>query len=298
MPALAAQPVLDGLFLPSDANEASVGPASPGATPAVPPAVPPAAIPAAPPALPAALEHAVWRGTELGQHDTRVVASGWAALDAELPGGGWPCQALAEVLTPQPATVEWRLLAPALGRVVADGRQVVVIGPPRQPFLPGLVHAGLDERQFVWVQAEAPAERLWATEQFIKAGAAGGVVAWLPQARQEQLRRLQVCAQGNDGLVFLCRPEAARHEASAAPLRVVAGFGLDWELHVQVFKRRGPTHEGVLRLPSVPGGLAAVLTPRLRRPSRFFVQREVPADVVGSPVVPLQRQPRPRVAAG
>ncbi len=237
--------------------------------------------------LPPQVEAAVWRGSELGQQTSEVVSSGWDALDAELPGGGWPCRSLAEVLTPQPATVEWRILGPALRRVVASGCQVMVVGPPRQPYLPGLLHEGLDERHLVWVQTDAPAERLWVTEQLIKSNSAGALISWLPQARQEQLRRLQVCAQACEGLVFLCRPEAAQHEPSAAPLRVHATFGLDWELQVHVLKRRGPSHEGVVRLPSVPGGLDSVLTPRLRKPSRFFFP-EVAADVVGSAVVPLR----------
>jgi protein ImuA len=84
-------------------------------------------------------------------------------------------------------------------------------------------------------------------------------------------------------LVFLCRPEAARHEASAAPLRVHASVGLDWELRVNLFKRRGPVHDGALVLPSVPGGLSSVLTPRLRKPS-CLIYREA-THVVGSPVV-------------
>jgi protein ImuA len=242
-----------------------------------------------PRALPPAVEAVIWRGDELGHTASKVSPSGWAELDAELPGGGWPLQSVTEVLTAQPSVLEWRLLGPALRPVVAAGGQVVVIGPPRHPHLPGLLHEGLNERQLVWVQAELPAERLWVTEQLIKANAAGTIVSWLPQARQEQLRRLQVCAQACEGLVFLCRPQAARHDASAAPLRVHASVGPDWELKVNVFKRRGPVHDRTLVLPSVPGGLASVLTPRLRQPSRL-ISREA-ADVVGSPVVsPRLRQ--------
>ena len=233
--------------------------------------------------IPAAIQAAVWRGSELGSAVTSVCTTGWESLDSELPGGGWPRRSVSEVLAAQPYVLEWRLLGPALKQVVSDGGQVVVVGPARRPHLPGLVHAGLDERQLVWIQAELPAERLWVTEQLIKSNSAGAIVAWLPQARQEQIRRLQVCSTGCEGLVFLCRPESARHEASAAPLRVHAAVGIDWELKVDIFKRRGPVHAGGLVLPSVPGGLSAVLTPRLRKPSRL-ISRGVPADALGSTV--------------
>jgi len=232
-----------------------------------------------PGSLPAHVEAALWRGDELGSRVTDVVSSGHAVLDRELPGGGWPCHSLTEVLSPQPSVLEWRLLGPTLRQVVASRRQVVVIGPPKQPHLPGLQHEGIDACHLVWLQAETPAQRLWCTEQLVQANAAGAVLAWLPQARQEQLRRLQVRAHANDGLVFLFRPAATQHEASPAPLRVHASFGADWELHVHVFKRRGPVHDGTLVLPSVPGGLASVLTPRLRKPSRL-ISREVPGDAV------------------
>lgn len=235
--------------------------------------------------LPTQVQAALWRGNQLAAQAEAVVPSGWPGLDAQLPGAGWPCRSICELLSAQPGVVEWRLLCPALRQMTRGGAQVVVIGPPRQPYLPGLVQQGLDERRFVWIQAEAPAERLWATEQLIKSDASQAVVAWLPQARPEQLRRLQVCAQSSAGLVFVCRPQAAQHEASAAPLRVHATFGLDWELQLRILKRRGPAFDGTLHLPSVPAGMASLLTPRLRRPSRL-IHPEVLPDVVGRTAVP------------
>ena len=196
--------------------------------------------PAHPSELPADIQAALWRGNELGSQVTTVLSTGFPALDAELPGAGWPCHSLTEILQPQPTVAEWRLLAPAMRLVVARGGNIVVVGPPKSPHLPGLKYAGLDERHLVWIQAEAPAERLWVTEQLVKTNAAGLLVSWLPQARQEQIRRLQVCAQACDGPVVLCRPAAAEHEPSAAPLRVHLRFGLDWELRVHVLKRKGP----------------------------------------------------------
>lgn len=224
--------------------------------------------------VPSDLGQAVWRGCDLGLQAGRVLPSGFAALDAELPGGGWPCGALTELLGAQPAVLEWRLVGPSLAATAASGRPVVLIGPPRVPHLPGLRHLGLEATQLVWIQAEAPVQRLWCAEQLIKSGACGAVLAWLPQARPEQIRRLQVAALGLEAPVFLFRPAAAQHESSAAPLRLLAGFGPDWTLQLRLLKRRGPVHEGVLTLDSVPGGLAAVLTPRTRRPDRWRPGRE------------------------
>jgi protein ImuA len=235
-----------------------------------------------PQVLPGAIPEGVWRGSELGSQVEETVATGWEALDAQLPGGGWPRRSLTEVLAPQPTVLEWRLLSGALARVAAEGGELVLVGPPKHPHVPGLLRLGLDRRRLVWIQASTPAERLWVTEQMIKSDSAGAVVAWLPQARAEQIRRLQVCALGCRAPVFLCRPEAARHESSAAPLRVHARQGLDWELQLELFKRRGPSLDAPLRLPSIPGGLAAVLTPRLMKPS-LLTQRMESVDAVGSP---------------
>ena len=235
------------------------------APPSAGPSVPCASRPAlAPGALPAAVSAALWRGDQLGTPLTSVHPSGFDALDAELPGGGWPGHGITEILSPQSATLEWRLLGPVLRRVCAAGRTVVVVGPPRTPHLPGLRLAGLDERHLVWVQAETPAERLWSAEQLVKANAGGALVVWLPQVRPEQVRRLQVLAAGHAGPVFLCRPSTAAQESSAAPLRVLARVGPDWALHLDLLKRRGPPLVATLHLPAVPAGLQAILTPRLR----------------------------------
>ena len=244
---------------------------SPSAEPSAP--TPPAA------PWPRRVADALWRGHELGAPISRVLTSGWDALDRELPGGGWPCRALTEVLQARPGAHEWRLLAPCLPQLA--GRCLALVGPPWTPHSPGLQRLGLPARQLIWVQADSEAERLWASEQLIRANACGALLAWLPQASPEALRRLQVSAQGNDGLVLLFRPQAARHQASPAPLRLLARHDADWALRVRVFKRKGPPHEGELRLPSVPGGLDAVLTPRMRTPGRWVTESEEAADVVG-----------------
>ena len=70
-----------------------------------------------------------------------------------------------------------------------------------------------------------------------------------------------------------CRPAATAHEPSAAPLRLQFTFGVDWELHVHLLKRKGPAHEGLIHLPSWPGGLQSLMTPRLAKPSALLAAR-------------------------
>ena len=220
--------------------------------------------------LPELAGKAMWRGDELGSSAQRdVVPTGFDLLDAELPGGGWPCRSLTEVLQPQPSLCEWRLLGPCLKRIADAGGHVILVSPPKHPHLPGLLQHGLQAHQIVWLDALTPAERLWTTEQLIKSNPAGAVLAWLPQARQEQLRRLQVHAQACDSPVFLFRPATCQHDASPAPLRLHVDLGTDWQLDVKVFKRRGPPQEESLSLFSISESLSSVLTPRLRHPGQL-----------------------------
>jgi protein ImuA len=226
--------------------------------------------------LPNEIAEAIWRGTEVGHTSEAVLPTGSSALDAALPGGGWPCNSLTELLQPQPSLCEWRLLSPALSQVASVGGQVLLVGPPKRPHTPGLSKLGIPEKSLVWIAADTPAERLWTTEQLIKANPRGGaILAWLPQARAEQLRRLQVHAQNCDCPVFLFRPEAAQRDASPAPLRILVTLGSDWELQVHILKRKGALMDGSIALESVPGTLASFFTPRLMHPSQLIVQPEV-----------------------
>jgi protein ImuA len=231
--------------------------------------------------LPDALAGAVWRGSApdaLGALRRRGVSSGWELLDAELPSGGWPRGELSEILSPRPATLEWRLLGPALRGVAAAGGSVLLIGPPQPPYLPGLRQAGVEPARLVWVQGDSVAERLWCAEQLLDA--AGAVLLWLPQAQPAQLRRLHARAAGGDALLFALRPWSARAESSPAPLRVLARPGDGWTLQLRAFKRRGAPQARALALHAPPAAFDAVLPPRLRAAAWPGASREVD-DVVG-----------------
>ncbi|WP_431153181.1 translesion DNA synthesis-associated protein ImuA [Acidovorax facilis] len=235
-------------------------------------------------ALPVHVAEAVWRGTELGKVEARVVSSGFPALDAELPGGGWPTRSLTELLLPQSAICEWRLLGPAVPSLLAEeGSTVYLVSPPKQPNAPGLAQLGVAPDRLVWIEVKGPADRLWVAEQLIKSDPCGAVLVWLPQARPEQLRRLQVHSQSCDAPVFIVRPETALRDTSAAPLRVSVTLGAGWNIDVRIRKRRGATFDGVLQLPAMPSNLDIVIPPRLRTlPAPRPARQEVP-HVLGSP---------------
>ena len=85
----------------------------------LPEAVPPACVPtparrAAALTDPQALHPALWHARGALAPRGGVLSSGFAALDAELPGGGWPAGSLTELLLGSPGLGEWRLLAPVL----------------------------------------------------------------------------------------------------------------------------------------------------------------------------------------
>lgn len=227
---------------------------------------------------------AVWRADALASAtgSAGVVASGHAALDAQLPGGGWPLGALCEILQASSGQSEWRLLLPALRSLCAPTPSwqvsathpaptyraapivlphVVLVGPPYAPFGPGLLAQGLDVQTLLWVKADTEAERLWAAEQSLRCAGVAALLVWLPKVRPEHLRRLHIAAHEHAKLLFVMRPPSAQHASSPAPLRLlVTPVQADEDaLAVQVFKRRGPPLEQTLLLPARPAQLAVLL---------------------------------------
>ena len=242
-------------------------------------------------ALPRHVAEAVRRGTDLGGAVARTVPSGFSVLDVQLPGGGWPTHSLTELLMPQAALCEWRLLGPALPSLIDSGGRVYLIAPPKQPHVGGLTQLGLSTDQVVWISASTPVDRLWVTEQIVKSDPAGAVLSWLPQARPEQLRRLQIHAQSCDAPVFLFRPVGTLGDASPAPLRVSVALAAGWDLEVRIPKRRGASLDESLYLAAMPSNLAAVIPPRLKtmatrssRPTAITTQEASHARALGRTV--------------
>jgi protein ImuA len=198
------------------------------------------------------LHPALWRAYQVARPQQGVQPSGFEALDAVLPGGGWPAQALTELLLPHPGLGELRLLAPALAAVQQAGRSLMWFDPPAVPCAWALGALGIDPRRLVLVhprtRLKGPAREqlpaadvLWALEQALKSGQVGALLAWLPaRLPADTLRRLQLAAQAHEGPAFLLRGLAARQQASAAPLRLQLAVAGPDSLRLHLLKRRGP----------------------------------------------------------
>lgn len=201
----------------------------------------------------------VWRARTQGAvpaapDPRRVVPSGWPALDAALPDGGWPLGTLIELLLPAHGVGELTLLVPALRALDRElprapaaghgpaGRWLLWIAPPHAPYPPALAQAGLDPAHMLLVEAPATQDRLWAMEQALRSRSCSAVLAWVDAVDDRWLRRLKLAAEPGHALAVLFRPRVRGAQASAAALRLALEPG-ERGLDVRVLKGRGgPRH--------------------------------------------------------
>ncbi len=170
-------------------------------------------------ALESLLEHpAIWSGRNAARVAT--LSTGYAELDAALPGGGWPAAGLIEILTARNGIGEMQLLVPLLVRVgqMTPPRWTAWIAPPFEPYAPALVVAGVPLAQQLIIRTS---QALWALEQTLVSGGCALVLGWpgaVPSG--SALRRLQLATQRGGAPAFLFRPLSEAARSSAAELRI------------------------------------------------------------------------------
>lgn len=204
--------------------EAATGPTDPGAT------------------LERLLEHpALWRAGQL-QKVPATRPSGFAELDAHLPGGGWPEAGLAEFLLGTTGIGELRVLAPLIRTLSREqARWIAWINPPFTPYAPALANLGFDLDRMLVISPRTHQETLWALEQTSRSGSCSLALAWLDerQLQPKDTRRLQFAAQQGHMLTCLFRPESAAATHSMAELRMQLKSGEPGNLTLDIRKRRG-----------------------------------------------------------
>lgn len=175
----------------------------------------------------------VWRGDALARTSAPGLPTGYPELDGELPGGGWPRQALSEFLA-APETGIAGLLAPALAPLPGP---LLLVAPPWPLHAAGWAAAGLAPQRLVVVEASRQ-DAAWACETALEEGGFAALLAWLPEIDARGLRRLQMAAAAFPGPACLVRPPARLQESSPAPLRLTVA-PTRRGLQLQIVKRRG-----------------------------------------------------------
>jgi hypothetical protein len=182
------------------------------------------------------LQHpGVWRGRSLAR--TATLPTGYTALDAALPGGGWPQSGITEILIPRHGVGELQLLMPALAQLthVEPARWCTFIAPPFEAFAPALHAHGVKLERLLMVRTDKP---LWAMEQALVSGACQIALAWAARADSRALRRLGLATERAATYAVLFRPLSAARLSSPAALRLTLE-ALHGGLRVQLIKSRG-----------------------------------------------------------
>jgi len=187
----------------------------------------------------------LWRGRNPAQ-GMAGLASGYEALDKHLPGGGWPQQALTEILIGHYGIGELRLLMPALARLSAEEPDadfsepgwIAWVAPPFQPYPPALQQWGINLSRMLIVRPKSDSEMLWSAEQALASGTCAAVLLWPDTLDDQASRRLQLAAEKGGSWAIAFRPLAARSEPSAAALRIELQSG-EAGTRLSILKSRG-----------------------------------------------------------
>ncbi len=214
------------------------------------------------PSLDTVLNHpAIWRGSGCARVSQPGVPTGFAELDAFIPGAGWPVGALIEIYPERTGIGELQLVMPAAASLTQAGRWVTFIAPPHVPYAPALIENGVNLTRLLVINTPAD-ERLWAAEQALNANCCGAVALWADHVHERALRRLQLAAENGGAMLFLFR-SARVAPASPAALRLHVSRAQNRTV-VRILKRRG-------------GDLPAPVVLDLHRAIRFASPRRVPS---------------------
>ena len=165
----------------------------------------------------------IWRGRSGSAR--AVLPTGFNALDAYLPGGGWPRDAMTEIFIDRYGIGELALLMPALAFLSRSeegaGRWIVWVAPPFIPYAPALARCGIDLDRLLLVHSSTDEKKtLWAAEQAVRSKSCAAALVWLPAADDRALRRLQLGVEAQKCWTVLFRPLAALERNSPAALRL------------------------------------------------------------------------------
>lgn len=187
----------------------------------------------------------IWRGLHSENQNWRTIATGFAELDALLPGGGWPLGGVLEILSPCLGSGELSLLLPAMSHITQNKRWIAWIAPPQQVYAPALTQAGIDLAYVLVVDCRQAADIPWSLEKLLRGGRCGMTLAWPNRLNDHQVRRLQLAAEADSALAVLFPKHPSGNGYTALRLEVkpcTTGLAL------HIMKARGSLQRASLTL--------------------------------------------------
>ncbi len=181
----------------------------------------------------------LWRGHRQTAVTLTPELTGFAPLDRELGGAGWPRGALSECLLDRPGIGELQLALPLLQRLTAQQKYVFWINPPFIPYAPALARSDVDLDQIVQIDTDTRSDLLWTLENCLRSPATGLVMAWPENLAARDIRRLQLAAEAGQSICILFRNRQQASQSSPAALRLELAPDSQLGLQVNILKRRG-----------------------------------------------------------
>ncbi len=178
---------------------------------------------------------AVWRGRDRYSVEASI-PTGFTALDNALPAQGWGIGGVTELLLDQHGIGELSLLLPALRHVAGDAGSgasqlspashshntgwAALVNPPYIPYAPAFSNAGIALDRLLIINSGDDINTLWSTEQLLRSGLFGAVVAWVQKSSAQRQRRLQLAAESGACWAAVYRPLHAQTEHSPVSTRI------------------------------------------------------------------------------
>lgn len=189
----------------------------------------------------------LWRAGALSTAPKAVIDSGFEALNAILPGQGWPDNGLMEFILPVWGVGELSLLMPLLKTINQRSFWLVWISPPYIPYAPYLQAQGIDLNRVLVISEQVSSnDTLWAMEKLLRADSCGVVMIWPDKVSHNAMRRLQLAAEAGRTLGIIFQMREYKTSAAAFRFRLVP---LSQGLQVDIIKSRGGSRHRQVVIP-------------------------------------------------
>lgn len=192
----------------------------------------------------------VWRGHSQAFTRRAHWSSGYIGLDQALLHNGWPLSTLIEVCQAQDTQTEWLLLGPAVRYACTQGGYTILLNPPLQPYVPGLIQQEINLDQLILVQAQSKTDFVASFMEILRAPVCPLLLGWEPAQPlgYTELRKCQLATTDHPGLCILFRKQQQQQQSSPASLRLSTRLDAQF-LELNLFKQRGKLRDALVHIP-------------------------------------------------